>query len=262
MNRVVNAGLIVPGLFISLLGVAAERAQPVAPEAKADVKMFPHYSTAGFFAVAGSPRQVFNFNPGWRFSKGDAARAEAVSFNDAAWEIVNLPRGLEISAENASGMRNYQGPAWFRKHFRLPAGMQGKRVVLYFEAVMGKVEVWVNGQKVARHFGGYLPFAADISQAVLGAGKENIVAVRADNSDDPNYPPGKPQDQLDFTYLGGIYRDVYLIGTAPLHVTHDVLSDTVAGGGVFAGVKDVNGASADLEIRTEVVNQEAVVGRG
>ena len=225
--------------------------------AQSDTKAVPRYSTAGFFAIDGSPRQAFDFNPGWRYHKGDLAGAEAVRFDDSAWEVANLPHGLEINPENASGMRNYQGPAWYRKRFRLPAGVQGKRVVLHFEAVMGKSDVWVNGEKVAEHFGGYLPFAADITRLVSGSARDNIVAVRADNSDDPDYPPGKPQDQLDFTYMGGIYRDVYLIATAPLHVTHDLLSQTVAGGGVFAGVKDVSGSSADLEIRTEVVNEEA-----
>ena len=69
--------------------------------------------------------------------------------------------------------------------------------------------------KVAEHFGGYLPFAADISGYCTADGKDNVIAVRADNSDDPTYPPGKPQNDLDFTYLGGIYRDVYLIAHRP-----------------------------------------------
>ena len=255
MTRRSNRRFIPAAVFIGLFGLSsAGSSQQMA--AKPETKLFPHYSTAGFFAIEGSPRQVFNFNPGWRYHKGEITGAEAVRFDDAAWEAANLPHGLEINPENSSGMRNYQGPAWYRKHFRLPAAMQGKKAVLYFEAVMGKSDVWVNGEKVAQHFGGYLPFAADITRLVYGAGRDNVVAVRADNSDDPNYPPGKPQDQLDFTYMGGIYRDVYLIATAPLHVTHDLFSQTVAGGGVFVGVKDVNGNNADLEVRTEVVNEE------
>ena len=109
---------------------------------------------------------------------------------------------------------------------------------------MGKCAVWVNGRKVAEHFGGYLPFAADITAALRPGGKDNVIAVRADNSDDPTYPPGKPQNDLDFTYLGGIYRDAYLISTPAVHVTLPELSKTIAGGGVFVGVKDVNGNDA------------------
>ena len=194
---------------------------------------------------------MFNFNPGWRFHKGGVAGAEKRDFDDSAWEGVNLPHGLEILGENGSGMRNYQGPAWYRKVFQ-PDDLK-KTSVLYFEAVMGRSIVWVNGQKVGEHFGGYLPFAINLT-GLLKAG-DNVVAVYANNSDDPSYPPGKPQGLLDFAYLGGIYRDVYLIETDPVHVSLPELSKTVAGGGVFVGVKDVNGNDAAIEVRTEVVNE-------
>jgi beta-galactosidase len=213
------------------------------------------FSTAGFYAIPGSPRKVYNFNPGWRFFKGQQPEAKAAAFNDAAWELANLPHGLEIEGENASGMRNYQGPAWYRKSFRLPAGSTDRHWVLYFEGVMGKTTVWVNGRMVMEHFGGYLPFSADITSFLNKDNRDEQVAVFTDNSDDPSYPPGKPQDALDFTYLGGIYRDVYLIETAPVHVTFTEQSTTTAGGGVFVAVKDVGEASASLEVRTELVNQ-------
>ncbi|TCN01302.1 beta-galactosidase [Paenibacillus sp. BK033] len=219
-------------------------------------KRVPQYSTAGFFGIEGSPRQVFNFNPGWRFFKGDAAGAHEEQFNDGDWEAASLPHGLEILGENASGMRNYQGTAWYRKRFILPRELAGKRTVVHFEAVMGIADVWVNGQPAVQHLGGYLPFAADISHLVYQDGRENVIAVRADNSNDPTYPPGKPQDYLDFSYLGGIYRDVYLISTEQLHVTHNLLSSTVAGGGVFIGIRDVSQNQADIEVRTEVVNED------
>jgi beta-galactosidase len=231
---------------------------PGARAADGDSHAWPDFSTAGFFAVPGSPRQVYNFNPAWRFLKADAPGAEAPGaeapgFDDSSWETANLPHGLEILGENASGMRNYQGPAWYRKHFRVPP-LAGNRLTLYFEAVMGKCTVWFNGKKVAEHFGGYLPFAVDITDG-LAANADNVVAVKADNSDDPTYPPGKPQKDLDFTYMGGIYRDVFLIQTGGVRVTFPELSATVAGGGVFVAVKDLSGADADLEVRTEVENQ-------
>ena len=215
----------------------------------------PEFSTAGFYGVPDSPRRVFNFNPGWRLLKADATGAEKVSYDDASWQPVNLPCGVEILGENGSGMRNYQGPAWYRKRFKLPAAMRGQQIVLYFEAVMGKAKVWVNGVQVAEHFGGYLPFAVELSALLHFDGHDNVVAVRADNSDDPTYPPGKPQGLLDFTYSGGIYRDVYLIQTGPVHVTLPELSPTVAGGGVFVATKDASGSSAQLEVRTEIANQ-------
>jgi beta-galactosidase len=220
---------------------------------RADTPAWPAFSTAGFFEVPNSPRQVFDFDPAWRFLKADAPGAEAPGFDDSLWQRANLPHGLEILGENASGMRNYQGPAWYRKHFQAPSARPGARFVLYFEAVMGKCTVWVNGKKLADHFGGYLPFAVDVTDS-LAAG-DNVVAVRADNSDDPTYPPGKPQKDLDFTYMGGIYRDVYLIETSGVHVTFPEISETVAGGGVFIALKDLDGSDADLEVRAEVKNE-------
>lgn len=236
-------------LWIIVGGLSSLSAQPADGAASA----WPAFSTAGFFAVPGSPREVFDFDPGWRFLKADAEGAEAPGFDDSSWQTANLPHGLEILGENASGMRNYQGPAWYRKHFQIPSQQPGARFVLYFEAVMGKCTVWVNGKKMADHFGGYLPFAIDITDAP-GNGGDNVVAVRADNSDDPTYPPGKPQKDLDFTYMGGIYRDVFLIETGGVRVTFPELSGTVAGGGVFVALKDLNGPDADLEVRTQVEN--------
>ena len=219
-------------------------------------KPVPQFSTAGYFAVSNSPRTVLNFNPGWRFLKADAVGAEKADYDDSGWEAANLPHSLEILGENASGCRNYQGPAWYRKKFgtQYPEGSieKGGRCFVYFEGVMGKCKVWVNGKQVAEHYGGYLPFVADITDCMLE--KDNVIAVRADNSDDSTYPPGKPQNNLDFTYLGGVYRDVYLIRTSETFVTLPELSKTVAGGGVFVGVKDVNGNNADIEVRTEVAN--------
>lgn len=105
---------------------------------------FKRFSTAGFYSVDNSPRKVFNFNPGWRFFKGDAEGAHEKEFDDRQWEAANLPHGLEIMGENASGGRNYQGVAWYRKRFNVDKSTS-ERVYLYFEAVMGKCEVWVNG---------------------------------------------------------------------------------------------------------------------
>jgi beta-galactosidase len=220
-------------------------------------KPVPAFSTAGFYSVPDSPRKVANFNPGWRFFKGDVPGAEAPEFDDSKWESADLPHGLEILPENASGGVNYQGPAWYRKRFATPADTSGNELYVYFEAVMGKAKVWVNGQQVAEHFGGYLPFAAEIGKLLHTDGKPNLIAVLADNSNDPHYPPGKPQYDLDFTYCGGIYRDVYLIATGPLHVTLTELSKTEAGGGVFVGVKKIDGNDASLEVRTELANDSA-----
>ncbi len=222
---------------------------------KGDSLIVPEFSIAGFYPLQNSPRKVYNFNPGWRFLKGDAKGAENFNFDDSSWEVVNAPHGLEILKENASGMRNYQGPAWYRKSFIAPSASKAGRIVIYFEAVMGKSKVWINGHKIAEHYGGYLPFAADITDHLNNEGERNIISVFTDNSDDPTYPPGKRQNQLDFAYLGGLYRDVYLVQMNSLHITLPEVSKTTAGSGVYVAVKDLQGNNAQMDIRTEIKNE-------
>ena len=173
---------ILPILIIALL----------APFIEASASYQPKFSTAGFYTIENSGREVFSMNPAWRFHKGDIAGAETTTFDDSQWSVVSLPHGVEYLPTEASGCINYQGVVWYRKHFSLDKALKGKRLFLHFEAVMGKSRVFVNGKQLTEHFGGYLPVVVDITNAVNWDG-ENIVAVWSDNSDDKSYPPGKPQ---------------------------------------------------------------------
>jgi len=94
-------------------------------------------SIAGLFPLENSGRLVWNFNAGWRFHLGDVAGAEAKDFNDKAWEVVSTPHSVQLMPAESSGCRNYQGIAWYRKHFTMPKECQGRDVTLYFEAIMG-----------------------------------------------------------------------------------------------------------------------------
>ena len=161
-------------------------------------------SVAGLFPLENSGRLVWNFNAGWRFHPGDVKGAEKVDFNDKSWEIVSTPHTVQLMPAEASGCRNYQGIVWYRKHFRLPKECTGRDITLHFEAIMGKQTIYVNGQKVKEHEGGYLPITIPLSGSV---GDDFVIAICADNSDDKTYPPGKKQAQLDFAYHGGIYRE-------------------------------------------------------
>lgn len=178
----------------------------------------PEFSTAGFFRLPDTGRDVYSMNPAWRFHKGSAVGAEAKEFNDKAWQVVSLPNGIEYLPTEASGCINYQGEVWYRKHFTPADALKGKKLFLHFEAIMGKSRIYVNGKLLAEHFGGYLPVSVDVTNA-LNWGEDNVIAVWADNSDDPTYAPGKPQDVLDYTYFGGIYRDCWLIAHNPVFIT-------------------------------------------
>ena len=156
----------------------------------------PEISVAGFFPVENSGRQVYDFNPGWRYYRGDVAQGGSLELDDSAWEVVSVPHTVQLMPAEGSGSRNYQGKAWYRKHFVVDPALKGQRVQLYFEAVMGRADVWVNGRHVLQHVGGYLPFAVVLSDCGVEAGDSCLVAVCADNSDDKSYPPGKTQYTL------------------------------------------------------------------
>lgn len=215
------------------------------------------YSVAGMFSLDGSGRVVYNFNQGWRFHRGDIADAATTDYDDTAWEVVCAPHTALLVPAEASGGRNYQGVVWYRKHFTMPADMRGKHVTLHFEAIMGKQQIFVNGRLVKEHLGGYLPITIDLTAEGVDAGDECVVAVRADNSDDKTYPPGKKQAALDFCYHGGMYRDVWLIGKSPVAITDAIEADKVAGGGVFLHYGDISEEQADVFVDVEVANSGA-----
>ena len=208
-------------------------------------------SVAGLFPLEGSGRVIYNFNEGWRFLLGDAEGAEATTFDDSAWPVVCAPHTVQLVPAEASGGRNYQGVCWYRKHFTLPQDMEGKLVRLHFEAIMGKQQVYVNGRLVKEHLGGYLPITIDLSAEGVKAGDTCVVAVRADNSDDKSYPPGKKQAQLDFAYHGGMYRDVWLMGLSPVHITDPIERGQVGRGGVFLHYDNISEKSADVFVDVE-----------
>lgn len=158
-------------------------------------------SVAGFIPLSGSGRIVYNFNPGWRFHRGDIKGAEAVRFDDTSWQVVSVPHTVELMPAEASGCRNYQGVAWYRKHFVIPQDMKGKEVSLHFEGAMGKQVIYLNGKRVQEHLGGYLPFTVQLTEQGVQPGDSCLLAVMTDNSDDKNFPPGKR--------LWGTERNVY-----------------------------------------------------
>ena len=226
----------------------------IAIENKEKESYRPEFSTAGFYQTEPDIREAINFNVGWRFIKGDVLDAYTNDFNDSDWPVVNLPHGLEILPLSASGGANYQGPAWYRKHFIVDEQLKGKKIFIHFEGIMGKSKIWINGKLIAENFSGYLPIHLDITDFV-NYGEDNLIAVRADNSNDPDYPPGKKQETLDFTYFGGIYRDVWLVTHNNTYITNPIAADKVAGGGIFIHYEDLSEDSARVLIDADIFNE-------
>ena len=218
---------------------------------------YPAFSTGGFYELPGTGRKAYSMNMAWRFLKGDSeAQVWNKDFDDSAWEVVSLPHGIEYLPVEASGCANYQGVVWYRKHFTPSDELKGKRLFLHFEAIMGKSEVYLNGKLIKKHYGGFLPVIADITDGIEWD-SENVIAVKADNSDDPTYPVGKPQSLLDYTYFGGIYRDCWLIAHNDVFITNANYENEVAGGGLFISYDRVSEESAIINLKAHIRNQSS-----
>lgn len=213
----------------------------------------PEYSTAGFFELPNTGRTVYSMNPAWRMYKGHLEGAEQPDFNDKEWDLVSLPDGIEYVPSEASGCVNYQGEVWYRKHFTPEETWKGKQLFLHFEAIMGKAKVWINGTLVNEHYGGFLPVIANVTE-YLKYEEDNVIAVWADNSNDPSYPPGKPQDMLDFTYSGGIYRDCWMIVHNNVFITDPNYENEIAGGGLFVSFGHISQSQAEIRLDAHVRN--------
>ena len=187
-------------------------------------------------AAAGELRETTNFNREWKFQLGDVAGADAAAFDDSKWDDENLPHSFSMPYFAAD--RFYVGYGWYRKHFEVPAAWTGKRINLEFDGVFQVAEVFANGKRVGAHKGGYTGFKFDITDAVKTG--DNVVAVRVNNIWDARLAPRAGEH----TFSGGIYRDVRLVVTAPVHVTWY---------GTFVTTPQVSKESGTVNVKTEVV---------
>ncbi|AZQ63779.1 glycoside hydrolase family 2 protein [Flammeovirga pectinis] len=208
--------------------------------------------TASFSVVAG---EKVSFNKEWKFIKEtstlDYKTVSNLSFDATNWEAVTLPHTANI--EPLVVNNQWQGIAWYRKTFSFDETKKDKKFFVEFEGAMNSAEVWVNGQFVKKHIGGYLPFVFDISPYIT-FGKENCIVVRLDNNDSAVTGP-KPLKILDFNTFGGLYRNAWLMIKEPLHITNAILENKVAGGGIFVTYPEVSDKKAVIAIQTDIKNQ-------
>ena len=196
-----------------------------------------------FAAAPAKARQVINLDPDWRFHLGDIPAAEdaaAPGFDDSGWSTVGLPHSFSIPYFQAKSF--YVGYGWYRRHVSLPSPLDGRRYSLEFDGAFQDAQVFVNGQAVGRHLGGYVGFTLDVTQAVHAG--DNVIAVRLNNIWNPELAPRAGEH----TFSGGLYRDVRLVATAPLHV---------AWYGTFVTTPDVSARSSHVAIKTEIRNDAA-----
>jgi beta-galactosidase len=193
------------------------------------------------------PRVRESFDRGWRFQRGDAPGAEQPGFDDAAWRRLDLPHDWSIegpydeqAATGGAGGYLPTGIGWYRKHFTVPAGLRGRRVTVEFDGVYQHSDVWLNGHHLGFWPYGYTSFAYDLTPFLNYGAGPNVLAVRVDNSAQPN----------SRWYSGsGIDRHVWVTVTDPLHL---------AEWGTYVTTPEVSPAWAVVRICTRVRNDRPV----
>ena len=204
-------------------------------------------------SISSSGREVLDMNTDWVFYRGDVVEGSRTDLDDSGWIPVALPHIMQLEMKHCGGNSIYDGVGWYRRYFKLPAKYKDKRVVVSFEGVMTNCDVYLNGQKVTEHHGGYMGFVADLTDRIDWNGN-NVLAVRVSAEPDPLTPPGKPQDKMDFYYYSGIYRDVRMVITDKVYITDPLEEDLVAGGGQFVTYPEVTKDKARAHLATHVRN--------
>jgi len=172
-------------------------------------------SFSGYTQNGMERKQLFDYN--WKFFLGDAPEAKSREFNDESWRKLDLPHDWSIEGQiqpknptgNAGGFFP-PGIGWYRKTFKVPGEWRSENISIYFEGVYMNSEVFINGKSLGVYPYGYSSFSYDLTP-YLDFDKENVIAVRVDNSQHVN----------SRWYSGsGIYRHVWMVVANPIHVAH------------------------------------------
>lgn len=191
-------------------------------------------------------RIKYTINDRWLFAKADIEHASLDSAEGIEWEWVNIPHTYNDKDGDDEVPGYYRGPTWYKKWIEIDAAKRGKHATIYFEGSNQVTEVYVNGEFAGKHIGGYTRFCFDITP-YLKYGEKNFFAIKVDNTHNPDIPPLS----ADFTFYGGIYRDVYLQFTDKVHLATNDYAST----GVYITTPTVDKDFATLNIKSLVTNE-------
>jgi beta-galactosidase len=188
-------------------------------------------------------RTIVNFGKDWKFQLGDVPVAETVGFDDASWRKLNLPHDWSIEGEfseknpaTPGGGALPGGIGWYRKTFKVSAEDLKHSVFIDFDGVYQNSEVWINGHSLGKRFYGYSSFRYELTPWLVAGEKDNVIAVKVDNSLQPN----------SRWYSGsGIYRNVWLVTTGRTYIAH---------WGTFVTTPEITGVKAKVKIVTRIKN--------
>jgi beta-galactosidase len=206
--------------------------------------------------LAAEQRSIVDLDADWRFQQASGlSGVESATFNDSNWPTISVPhtwnRIGNYGTERSAVSNDVQGVGWYRRHFRTPRSPKGARYFLQFDGVGTIAQVWLNGHYLGKHEGAFARFRFDATDAINPSG-DNLLVVEADNS---RPAPGATTEHViplsgDFFMFGGIYRNVALIVTDPVHV--DLMD--FGGPGLYARTVEVTPTSAVVQVSCRLVN--------
>jgi len=224
-------------------------------------------STSGYKPPVTS-RATYNFNSGWKFAFGDTTGVEKPDFNDKSWTNVSLPHTWNetdsyrayISHSGGDQSEKMMGIGWYRKHFKLPAGTDGQKVFLQFDGMRQAGHFFLNGKPIGKYENGITAVGFDITSFVNYGGKDNILAVKVDNS--PNYKEEGTDTPFEWNSkdfnpnFGGLNRNSTLVVAGKIYQTLPLYNNLKSTGVyIYPENIDQKKKSADIKVEAEVVNE-------
>lgn len=214
----------------------------------------------------GSPshRQKFSLNLDWSFHRGElSALPIAADVSHEGWADAVVPHTYQLTSINLDDSEDsrdqltfHRDVSWYRRQIQRDFD-PGQRVFLEFEGAHQRSELWVNGTRVGEHAtSAYTPFHFDITDHVR-PGESNTIALRLDNRKTSEIPPDG--HIWDYVLFGGLYRDVYLVITNPVHIPFKWDSPD---GGVVVRTPSVNQKAGTVSVRTTIRNSSAEAQEG
>jgi len=181
-------------------------------------------------------RIKMRIDEGWKVQTGKIAGAEAVAFDDTAWTTTNVPHDMSITLVSTRDS-DPGAIGWYRKHFTLPAGFAGKKVIVQFDGVYEDSKIYLNGTQIGNQRFGYISFCCDLTP-YLNATGDNVLAVFVDNM----------TSRRSHFYSGtGIFRHVWLIATdSSVHIEN---------WGTLVTTPVVAAAQSQINVQTDVTNE-------
>jgi beta-galactosidase len=187
---------------------------------------------------------------GWKFIQQDVPGAQNPGFDDSSWSSINLPHTWDIAdGQDGPSTVYYRGIGWYRSHYTVDSAYAGRHFFLKFDGAFLVTDVYVNGNLLGEHQGGFAAFAFDVTP-YLNIGADNVIGVKVNNALNTNVPPLN----ADFTFWGGIYRDAHLLVTDPVQISPLDYGSP----GVYLQTTSVSSNSANLQVTTVVSNSTAL----